>query len=139
MVTIGVPKLGALGTLVRLEITAVAGKGYFGSVFLNYRRNDIETFIGTKPKVFLNGTATHVADLIGEINADYQMNLQPEDYYNDILPVFAESSTLQFLPFNLRIKPGSLFFLGTVELSLQRKAVALSQYILNTTLEDDIY
>ena len=135
----GVPDISAIAPATSVTLTALPESGFSGSLILHYRRNDLDLMSGSHSKTFAVGLARDMDGLVPIINALYQLNLQPEDYYNDDLPIFTPDVTGRFLAFKLRAKPYSLLFYGALELTLQRDAVSLSSYIANTTLVGEIY
>lgn len=112
---------------------------YTGSVTLNYNRVDLENVPGVRSTLFEIGEATTIADLIPQINAAYQLNLQPEDFVDAALPVLVEPISNQEATFDLVAGPNSLIFRNQVTLSVFRADVALSSVITNQNLNGLIY
>lgn len=119
--------------------TAVPGTFYVGSVELTYNRVDMSTIPGARSVKFEIGNATKISDLVPQINAAYQLNLQPEDYVDGPLPALTEYISNEEKPFELIAGENSLIYRNRVTLSVYRKDVDLSMVILKTVLSGLIY
>jgi hypothetical protein len=92
-----------------LRITATASSVYSGSRDVTYDRIDMASIPGLRSTVFVLDGAKTIRDLIPKINNAYMLNLQPEDYYDDVLPVFEMGSDTVY-HFTLRAKPASYIY-----------------------------
>jgi hypothetical protein len=121
-----------------LSLTAKAGSGYKGSVTVKYNRVDLSTVPGARSVVFPKGDATKIADLIPEINAAYQLNLQPEDFVDGDLPAFAGQPNEQH-DFQLAAGADSLCFINSVTLTVHADDIDLASVITTQELNGLVY
>ena len=147
-VTFGVPTAATVGgSIVRdtdLTLTAVEGSGYTGSATIHYNRVDLSVVPGTRSTTFPKGDATHVSDLLPEINAAYGINMsntadaQHPDFVEAALPTFTgtpnEEHTFQFTA-----DANSLVWENSVTLTVHADDIPLSTAITNATLNGLTY
>lgn len=109
-----------------VTISATPGSIYQGTRDLTYNRVSFAQVIGDRNRVFERGEAMFVSHLIPKINIAYALNLQPEDYMNDPLPLPDGGAYTNNKPFTLRARPGSYVWVGQVELTLRGNKIPLN-------------
>lgn len=110
-----VPSSPATPRETEITITAVEGSGIAGQKTMKYNRVDLAVVPGVRSIQFDRGVATRILDLIPAINAAYDLNLQPEDYVDAVLPTGAVG---QWLDFTLQAGSLSYCFVGSVVLKV---------------------
>lgn len=90
---------------------------YSGYRDITYDRINLGAIPGNRIRDFARGNAVTSKDLIPTINAAYQLNLRPEDYFDEILPTFGTEPG-ETHPFKLRAKPASLIYTGELEITM---------------------
>lgn len=140
-VSFGIPTAATGTSPVRdtdLTVSAVPNQGYTGDVIVHYNRVDMATIPGTRSTTFPKGTATKISDLIPQINAAYQLNLQPEDYKDADLPTFSGAPNEKH-DFQLSAGEDSLCFKNSVTLTVHADDIPLASVITNQTLNGLVY
>jgi hypothetical protein len=99
-----------------MRITAKPNSLYDGSRDVTYDRIDMATIPGPRSATFHLDGARTVSDLVPKLNVTYQLNLQPEDYYDDILPDLSQMVENNY-HFVVRAKPGSYIYRNWIVLS----------------------
>ena len=138
-VTFGLPAVSGGVRNTKLTVTAAPGSFYTGSVDILYNRVDLATVPGVRSTVFTVATATKISDLIPQINAAYQLNLQPEDFIDGPLPAFTNNIPNEQKSFDLIAGPNSLIYVGRATLSISRGLIDLSTIITNLVLNGLTY
>jgi hypothetical protein len=116
-----------------VTITAVPSSPYSGTRDLSYNRVDMAIIPGLRSTAFdLTGCKT-MKDVVPKINEAYRINLQPEDYYDDILPDLNDP-TLNDHNFVLRAKPASYVYIGMLVLSGIGGKTIISDYLTQNLL-----
>ena len=110
-----------------------------GSVAVTYNRLNLNAIPGVRNTSFSNSSATNISDLLPQINAAYKINLTAADIIDAPLPIFTSNIPNETIGFVLVAAPGSLVFIGAVELTLINTSVQLSSIITNTVLNGFIY
>jgi hypothetical protein len=116
-----------------LRITATPSSVYSGSRDVTYDRIDMATIPGLRSTGFDLGTARTIRDLIPMINNAYLLNLQPEDYYDDILPNFGQGADVSY-HFTLRAKPASYIYRNWLVLSGNGNRLVIGDVITQNLL-----
>ncbi len=116
-----------------VTVTATPSSPYSGSRDLTYNRVDLASVPGERSTTFSFNGAVTMSDLIPQINAAYLINLQPEDYYNDLLPNLSDPSLSSF-NFALRAKPGSYIWRNQLILTGQGNLVIIGNVITQNLL-----
>lgn len=107
-----------LNTRLMVNVAKHATMTFEGEQEITYRRVDLSEIVGDSgDPSFEQRGRQRVSELIPEINARYQINLGPDDYYDAPLPSFSRSFDSE-LPFQVRAKPGSLVWTGRANLIL---------------------
>lgn len=123
----------------KINAAANQGSGYSGSVDFLYNRVDVATIPGARPTVFQVGDATHLSDLIDEINTAYQLALTVDDYIDVLIPAFPGTAPHETQTIDLVAKGTSLIYLGTLTLTIDANDIPLSSVITTTTLNGLTY
>jgi hypothetical protein len=117
-----------------LTITAKPGGMYSGSRDVTYNRVDMGMIPGLRSTEFtVNPSWRYMHDLVPAINAAYNLNLQPEDYYDDQLPDFSDY-TLNNHNFLLRAQPGSYIYTNMLVLTAVGGKTLISDYLTQNLL-----
>lgn len=137
LVELGLPLLSGMPEAnTELEVTAVSGSGYKGSVTVAYNRLDIQDFVPIMvgdTLVLPTGDAENYSDLIGEINVALGINLTESDYVDgpigewDGIP--NETKTIV-----IPMSADSWVFTNSLTLTLESEDILLSEVIVNTIL-----
>lgn len=114
-----------------VTITARPNSVYSGTRDLSYNRVDMATIPGLRSTEFEIGTAVSMKDLIPQINTAYRLNMQPEDYYDDLLPGLDDGGSRKF---TLRARPGSYIYRNTLELTIRGDKLPLADHMTNYIL-----
>lgn len=113
----GVPVLSNDGTVgnTNIKATGVAGKGFSGTMYLNYDRLDLYDFKFRKPTELTFATTTPTFDeLVEEFNSYYGCNLATADIdTTEAIPEIDVGTT-----YTLKANAGCLAYLGSITLSL---------------------
>jgi hypothetical protein len=115
-------------------ITATPGSPYSGSRNVTYNRVDMGMIPGLRSTEFtMDPSWRYMHEVVPTINAAYNLNLQPEDYYDDVLPDFSDS-TLNNHNFLLRAKPGSYVYINMLVLTAVGGKTLISDYLTQNLL-----
>lgn len=120
-----------------LTVAPRPGSGYEGEADVYYNRLDIQEFVdvvnGDQIEL-MAGTATHLSDLIAEINVLLGINLSDADYQDAALPVFDDIPN-QIIDVTVPIRLTSLIFTGTLMFAIKRNGIPLEEVIPITFLD----
>jgi hypothetical protein len=116
-----------------ITIKARPSSVYSGSRDLTYNRVDMATIPGQRSKQFNIEGAQSIKDLIPQINAAYRLNLLPEDYFDDPLPVIDPTATVPY-NFALRAKPGSYIYRGLLTLTSLGDTILIAEFLTQNIL-----
>lgn len=121
-----------------VEIAAVPGSGYVGTMTLEYNRLDIQDFVDLyEPAGFeiVQGEAVTVADLMPEINQAMAINLVEDiDFFDQLFAEWAgEPNETQLV--NVPIIADSLVYTGTLSFTLKANAIPLASVITVTVMD----
>lgn len=131
---VGIPNVATGGsTNTSISLTGKPNSGINGSAVVRYNRKNIDLVIGNKNKTFTKEVAVTTRDLVPKINLEYGIKLDLEDVVDAPLPAFPTNAPNQSIPFTLTIAPGSLLYMGSVQLTLRSNDISLSDII--TTLD----
>lgn len=133
------PGAGGSGKNSSVVVTPQVGSGYIDDQTVFYNRVDIATVPGARSKVFQVGDATHVSDLIAEINTAYNINLGAADYVDALLPTFDGVTPHDTKTFDVVAAANSLVWTGTLTLTLNGNDVSLRDVITVTVLSGLVY
>lgn len=122
-----------------ITVSANVGSGYTGNVQLKYDRVDLATIPGSRSTEFQVGAATHVSDLIAQVNAAYQLNMTAADFVDASIPAFPGVAPHEKQTINLVASATSLIFHGTLVLTIDANDMPLSNAITTTTLNGLTY
>lgn len=124
-VSLGTPQPynGARNTVCILS--AVPGSGFFGDWTFYYDRRDLAEIWSQFPAAVVGENVTDTLELIALMNTTYGMQLEEEDIV--VEAVTAETHTL-------KAAPGSLAFIGQVEVEIIGPTTDLSQSIQEQAL-----
>jgi hypothetical protein len=105
------------GNNTQVKVTPLSGTGWDGDVIFTYNRIDLSVVAGVNTTQFSRGASLKISDLVPEINAAYGINLTAADFVDGPLPTFAGNADV-FETFMLTAAPGSLIYMGALELVL---------------------
>lgn len=140
-VTFGIPTV-AVDESVRnskITVSAVVDSGYSGSVVMEYDRVDIATVPGERPVTFPIGNAIMLADLIAEINAAYDINLQEGDYVDVELAPFTGEVPNETQNVQLAVVSDNSCFIGSLTIIVASEDIDLASIITNTVMNGLTY
>lgn len=121
-----------------VEISAIPGSGYTGSMTLEYNRLDIQDFVDLyEPAGFeiVQGEAVTVADLMPEINQAMAINLVEDiDFFDQLFAEWVgEPNETQLV--NVPMIADSLVYIGTLSFTLKANIIPLANVITVTILD----
>jgi hypothetical protein len=116
-----------------LMISARPSSVYSGTREVTYDRVDMAALPGSRSINFSIRGAASMKDVVPLINEAYQINLQPEDYYDDALPS-SEQLAENGNHFTLRAKPGSYIYRNWLMLSANGDKIVIGDYITQQLL-----
>ncbi len=122
-----------------ITATSTIGSGYSGNVAFKYDRVDLATIPGARSTTFQAGDATHISDLIEEINTAYQLNLTVADFVDVVIPAFPGDAPHETQQITLTASATSLIYRGALVLTVDANDIPLSSVITTTTLNGLYY
>lgn len=140
LIDFGLPVAGAQGDAknTTLTLTAKTGSGYKNAKTIKYNRLDFATIVATANSTFTKGDATKLSDLIPEINARYNLNIQAEDYEDVTLPEFTGTPNEEH-KVNLTALADSLIFIGVAEITIHGNDLDLATVITDDEMDGLTY
>jgi hypothetical protein len=133
LLTFGKPVVTKSRFNTSLVVTSVPDSHYIGSVTLKYDRIDIGSIIGNNSVNIPVGAASRVSDLIPQINDHFGINLTPDDYIDNTLPVLSNNLD-EVKSFNITMHPNSLIYLKELNLYAVRSELLLSSVVTRRIL-----
>lgn len=143
LVSFGLPTVTAGETPDKnttLTVSSVPGSGYTGDVVVEYNRVAMATIpvISGKSADFQLGDALKISDIIPEINALYNINLDVTDYVDGDLPVFTGTLNEEH-EVQLVAAADSLIYIGSLTFTLKAADKELGTVITITALNGLVY
>lgn len=137
-----------LNRKTKVRVASVAGSGYTDYVDVTYNRIHFRDIITPTedntvqfPKTteqFTIGTNVNLSDLVPQINSQYNINLQPGDYWNVPLPTFEGMPPYPESYVRLEAKADSKVYIGGVQIKINPNDYDLANLPV-TTLSGLIY
>lgn len=118
----------------RIVLLARANSGFTGTTAVTYRRRLASKWETQVNKVFSANGATHIAELLPQINLAFGTGLVAAEIEDGPLPLFQGLTPSGTLPFVVKIKPECLMYVGQATLQLRRADIGLTQVLLNADL-----
>lgn len=134
LIELGIPYVAAGSEALantEMEVTAVEGSGYKGSVVVNYNRLEIQDFVPIMVGENLTlpvGDAVNFSDLIGEINVALDINLTEEDYIDGPIGDWVGTPN-ETKEVTIAMNASSRLFIGGLTLTIKAEDIHLSEVI----------
>jgi len=143
VVDIGLPTVNSTGDKnTSVTLTAKVGSGFVGSQTFKYNRLHLNTAIlvpSGKDATFNLGDAVNIADIIPELNALLNINLQAEDFVDGVLPTFTGGIPNETHDVQVVAKADSLAYIGSLTFHLKSDEIDLAEYLTVTELNGLTY
>ena len=102
-------------TNTKITLTPLQGSPYDpGSVTVKYRRIPLNEIINNNQVILDGNQLVHIADLIPQLNAAYQINLTTDDFIDGVIPAVLSQSEFVSIAAN----PQSLIYIGKAIVSV---------------------
>lgn len=139
VVTFGLPTVATETRNSKITISAVKDSGYSGAVTMEYDRVNIGSVPGERSTTFPIGNAIKLSDLIPEINAAYDINLQEGDYTDVDLAPFTGEVPNETQNVQLVVVSDNPCFIGSLVIIVASEDLDLASIITNTVMNGLTY
>ena len=120
----------------RVKISPKQTSKFYNSFYVYYNRMDFNQITDNPQVSILKGAATHLSDLVNDINIAYGIHLTSDDYHDQTLAPTDPNDPNKVIDVTLQALPESYLFIGSGVIHLNKPA---SLPMLGTTDRADVF